>query len=246
MDFPHPRATAAIAGHPIHATLVPFPIVCFTLTLLTDIAYWQTSNLMWHHFSEWLLLAGVVFGGLAALAGAIDFLFRREVRAQGPAWPHAIGGVTVLGLAIVNNLVHAGDGWRDMLAHWTDGRIKMYLTSAGLGLRRTLPNLFLQGEYIALETSGAKQNHVVAFARRDSGGQVIAVVPRLVAGLAWATLELPAGPEIWDDTRVALPPKSPSAYRNVFTGETVANDNDGFAIGEALKTLPVALLWAKP
>ena len=111
MDSPHPRATAAIAGHPIHATLVPFPIVCFTLTLLTDIAYWQTSNLMWLHFSEWLLLAGVVFGGLAAVAGAIDLLFRREVRAQGPAWPHAIGGVIVLCLAIVNNLVHAGDGW---------------------------------------------------------------------------------------------------------------------------------------
>ncbi len=110
MDFPHPRATAAIAGHPIHAMLVPFPIVCFTLTLLTDIAYWQTSNLMWLHFSEWLLLAGVVFAGFAALAGAVD-MARREVRAQGPAWPHAIGGVIVLCLAIVNNFVHTGDGW---------------------------------------------------------------------------------------------------------------------------------------
>jgi uncharacterized membrane protein len=111
MDFPHPRATAVIAGHPIHGMLVPFPIVCFTLTLLTDIAYWQTSNLMWLHFSEWLLLAGVVFGGLAAIAGAIDLLLRREVRAQGPAWPHAIGGVIVLCLAIVNNFVHTADGW---------------------------------------------------------------------------------------------------------------------------------------
>lgn len=111
MAFPHPPSTAAIAGHPMHATLVPFPIVCFTLTLLTDIAYWQTSYLMWQHFSEWLLLAGLVFGALAALAGAVDLLFRREVRAQGPAWPHAIGGVVVLCLAFVNSLVHAGDGW---------------------------------------------------------------------------------------------------------------------------------------
>ncbi len=47
----HPQSTAAIAGHPIHAVLVPFPIVCFTLVLLTDIAYWQTSNLMWQNFS---------------------------------------------------------------------------------------------------------------------------------------------------------------------------------------------------
>ena len=111
MDYLHPRSTAAFAGHPIHATLVPFPIVCFTLTLLTDIAFWQTSNLMWLHFSEWLLLAGLVFGAFAALAGAVDFLFSRAVRAPKPAWPHAIGGVIVLVLAIVNSLVHAGDGW---------------------------------------------------------------------------------------------------------------------------------------
>jgi len=110
MDIPHPRSTAAVAGHPIHATLIPFPIVCFTLTLLADIAYWRTSNLMWQYFSAWLLLAGLVFGALAALAGAVDFLFRREARA-GPAWPHAIGGVIVLLLAFVNSLVHAGDGW---------------------------------------------------------------------------------------------------------------------------------------
>ena len=91
--------------------LVPFPIVCFTLALGTDIVYWQTSYLMWAEFSAWLLLAGIVFGVLAALFGAIDFLARREVRAQGPAWPHAIGNVVVLVLAFFNNLVHAADGW---------------------------------------------------------------------------------------------------------------------------------------
>lgn len=111
MSVGHPTSTAAILRHPIHATLAPFPIVCFTLTLLADIAYWQTSHLMWQRFAEWLLLAGIVFGVLAAVAGAIDFLVRREVRAPGAAWPHAIGSVIVLILAIVNSFVHAGDGW---------------------------------------------------------------------------------------------------------------------------------------
>ncbi len=111
MELPHPASTAAIAGHPIHPMLVPFPIACFTLTLLTDIAYWRTSNLMWQHFSEWLLLAGLVLGALAALAGAVDFLSRREIRAQRPAWPHAIGNVVVMLLALVNSFVHAADGW---------------------------------------------------------------------------------------------------------------------------------------
>lgn len=110
-NFPHPRSTASIAGHPIHPMLVPFPIACFTLALLADIAFWQTSHLLWQHFAEWLLFAGLVFGALAAIAGAIDLLSRREIRARRPAWPHAIGNVIVMVLAIVNSFVHAADGW---------------------------------------------------------------------------------------------------------------------------------------
>jgi uncharacterized membrane protein len=110
-NLSHPRSTAAVAGHPIHPMLVPFPIVCFMLALVTDIIYWQTSDLMWAEFSAWLLLAGIAFGVLAAVFGAVDFLARSEVREPGPAWPHAIGNVIVLVLAFFNNLVHARDGW---------------------------------------------------------------------------------------------------------------------------------------
>ncbi len=117
-DDPHrntdgdPWSTAAVAGHPIHAAIVPFPIVCFTLALLTDLAYWNSGGvIMWQNFSAWLLLAGLVTGGLAGIAGAVDLLARRAVRRQGPAWPHAIGNVIVLGVAFLNSLVHAGDGW---------------------------------------------------------------------------------------------------------------------------------------
>jgi uncharacterized membrane protein len=110
-SFPHPQSTATIAGHPIHTMLVPFPIVCFTLALVTDIAYWRTSYLMWQEFSAWLLLTGITFGVAAAIFGTIDFLANREIRAQRPAWPHLIGNAAVLILAFFNNLVHAGDGW---------------------------------------------------------------------------------------------------------------------------------------
>ena len=41
----------------------------------------------------------------------MDLLARRSVRRMRPAWPHAIGNIVVLVLAIVNNLVHARDGW---------------------------------------------------------------------------------------------------------------------------------------
>jgi uncharacterized membrane protein len=115
MDAPHPRSTASIAGHPVHAMLVPFPIAFFTLALIMDIAYWQTSNLTWKLFAEWLLFAGLVGAGLAAMAGAIDFLSRRDVRARPPAWPHAVGNIIVMALAFTNSLVHARDGWTGVM-----------------------------------------------------------------------------------------------------------------------------------
>lgn len=111
----HAQPTAVIAGHPIHAMLVSFPIVCFTLALLTDIAYWQTANLMWTEFSAWLLLAGITFGVIAAVVGAIDFFASRGIRAREPAWPHAIGNAVALALAFINNLVHAADGWTSVV-----------------------------------------------------------------------------------------------------------------------------------
>ncbi len=111
MVYPHPRSTASIAGHPVHAALVPFPIACFTLALATDLAFWRTANVMWQNFSAWLLLAGLVSGGLAALAGIVDVLSSSHVREQKPVWPHAIGNVVVLTLALLNSFVHAGDGW---------------------------------------------------------------------------------------------------------------------------------------
>ena len=95
------------AFYPVQTTLEAVPIACFSLTLLTDIAYWQTSNLLWLHFSEWLLLAGLVFGSLALLLRAGRYLFRR-IR---PSWPAVLGGIAVLVLATVNSFVHTADGW---------------------------------------------------------------------------------------------------------------------------------------
>lgn len=117
MTTTHVHSAAAVGRHPIHAMLAPFPPVCFTLTLATDIAYWQTSNLMWQRFAEWLLLAGLVIGGLALLAGVIDYGARRVVRRQGRAWLHLLGSFLVLVLAFINSLVHAADGWTGVVPY---------------------------------------------------------------------------------------------------------------------------------
>jgi uncharacterized membrane protein len=60
---------------------------------------------------EFLVTVGVIVGWLAAIAGLLDFLGNRVVRAQPPAWPHAIGNIVVLILATFNMLVHSRDAW---------------------------------------------------------------------------------------------------------------------------------------
>jgi uncharacterized membrane protein len=109
------RSTAQIAKHPIHPMLVPVPIACFVGTLLSDLAYWRTAEITWADFSAWLVTVGVIVGYVAAIAGAIDFIGNRLVRAQPPAWPHVIGNIVVLVLATVNMLVHTRDAWTSVV-----------------------------------------------------------------------------------------------------------------------------------
>lgn len=107
MTTHYPVPVLSRAMHPVHWTLGSFPIACFSLTLLTDIAYWQTANLMWLHFSEWLLLAGLVFGVLAILLRGVEYLARRIT----PPWLAVLGSVVVLVLAAINSFIHTADGW---------------------------------------------------------------------------------------------------------------------------------------
>jgi len=100
----------AIGGVPIHAMLVPFPIVCFTGALLSDITYSNSPQVQWANFSEWLLAVGLIMGVLAAIFGLIDFLAAGKARPR-IGWVHLIGNAVVLVLALFNNLVHARDGW---------------------------------------------------------------------------------------------------------------------------------------
>lgn len=110
-----PRSTASIHGHPIHPMLVPFPITCFVGALLTDITYWRTANMLWANFSAWLIAFGLVMGTLAAIAGFVDFISNRAIRAQRPAWPHMIGNVIAMILSIFNMFVHSRDAWTSVV-----------------------------------------------------------------------------------------------------------------------------------
>ena len=108
-------STARVAMRPIHPMLVPFPIACFTGALFTDVAYWKTAEMMWADFSAWLLFAGLVMGALAAIAGLVDFLSNRLIRALPTAWLHMAGNIVVMLLALFNSFVHSRDAWTSVV-----------------------------------------------------------------------------------------------------------------------------------
>ena len=111
----NPRSTAKLFGHPLHPMLVPFPIVCFIGALVTDLAYLASANIMWSNFSIWLITAGLVMGGLAALTGIIDYAGDKRVRAARPAAPHMIINLSVFVIEIFNAFVHSRDGWTSVV-----------------------------------------------------------------------------------------------------------------------------------
>jgi uncharacterized membrane protein len=110
-----PRSTARIAGHPIHPMLVPFPIVCFTGTLVTDVVYWRTADMFWGDMSDWLLTAGLVISLFVVIAGLTDFFGDRRIRALPQAWIHGIGNAVALVLAIFNGFVHTRDAYTSVV-----------------------------------------------------------------------------------------------------------------------------------
>ncbi len=107
MSITHPHGESARGGAIVLAAFASFPVACFSLTLLTDLAYWATANLMWQTFSAWLLFAGLVGGGLALVARIV----LQALRPGRTVWSVAIVNLLVLVAAFFNSLVHAGDGW---------------------------------------------------------------------------------------------------------------------------------------
>jgi len=104
-----PSSTAKPRGRPIQKWLVSFSVAYFTGALLTDLAYWQMLNVMWERFSIWLITAGLILAGLAALAYVIGLATGRQI--DRPAWPGVTGYALAVLLSLVNAFVHSRDAY---------------------------------------------------------------------------------------------------------------------------------------
>ncbi|QJQ94747.1 MULTISPECIES: DUF2231 domain-containing protein [Halomonadaceae] len=105
MAQPQPRSIksrAAIAGHPLHPTVVHFPIAALLLVVLTDLGYLITGDFFWARAGLWLTGVGALGGWVASLLGIIDLATVKDIRRLVIGWCHAIMAVMMLSLASLN------------------------------------------------------------------------------------------------------------------------------------------------
>jgi len=124
----------------------------------------------------------------------------------------------------------------ELLQHWPDGRIKLFLTQRLLGFRREHPALFRDGNYVPLPANGTFANCCVAFAREHEGQWIAVIVPRLSSRVGFP----PIG-ETWQDTEIAFSDSfARKGAREIFTGHELRAE-DGIKLSDAMATLPFAV-----
>jgi uncharacterized membrane protein len=108
------RVPAQIVRPPIHPMLVTAAACCFIGTLLADLAYWRSADIMWSNFSTWLVSTGAIVSVLAVLAAVFDLVGRRLTwTAAEPVYGIGLLAATVVG--IVDMLIHTRDAWTSVV-----------------------------------------------------------------------------------------------------------------------------------
>jgi len=134
---------------------------------------------------------------------------------------------------------------QDLLDHWQDGRIKLFVISRALKFRRAHAKLFMEGAYQLLPATGTRKGNVFAFARNHENVWAVAAVPRLVTKLAPAG-QPPIGKRVWPAGALRLPKEAPTNWVNTLTGQKVqaraSKQGHTLPLAEVFGTFPVALL----
>ncbi|MDJ0278131.1 DUF2231 domain-containing protein [Sphingomonas sp. 2R-10] len=100
--FHRTESKVAVAGHPIHAMLVAFPVALTTCTFGADALYWWTGDDFWARAALWASGAGFLFGVLAGIAGTVELLWVPGIRARASSWTHFIIAVMLLSIIGAN------------------------------------------------------------------------------------------------------------------------------------------------
>ncbi|QOR37842.1 DUF2231 domain-containing protein [Billgrantia diversa] len=141
------KSRAGIAGHPLHPTVVHFPIACLLLVVISDAAFLYTDDPFWARCSLWLAGIGALAGWLASTLGLVDLISLKRVRYLIQGWCHAILAVMMLSLASLNWL------WRYLdtfpLLPWA--MALSLLTAALVGLTGVLGGMLVYDHAVGVD-----------------------------------------------------------------------------------------------
>lgn len=94
------RSRAQFKAHPIHPALIPFPFAFLIGATVFDVLGMAAGNPEWSLTGGHLAVAGLISGLLAAIPGAVDFIYTVPPASSGKkrAARHAVGNVAALAL----------------------------------------------------------------------------------------------------------------------------------------------------
>jgi FtsP/CotA-like multicopper oxidase with cupredoxin domain/uncharacterized membrane protein len=99
----------AVAGHPIHPMLIPFPLALLLAMFGADLAFAASRDPFFARAALWLAGTGALAGLGAAAFGLADFLTIERARVHRIGWIHAIAATTSITIAAANWLLRLGD-----------------------------------------------------------------------------------------------------------------------------------------
>lgn len=92
----------AVAGHPLHAMSVHFPIALVFATLAVDVFFWWSADPFWLRAGLWTSGVAFVTGVAAGAIGTVELLLVAGIRARVASWAHGVAAITLLSIAGLN------------------------------------------------------------------------------------------------------------------------------------------------
>jgi uncharacterized membrane protein len=91
-----------VAGHPLHAMSVHFPIALVIATLGVDLFYWWTADPFWLRVGLWSSGFAFATGVGAGAVGTAELLLVRGIRGRVASWAHGVAAMTLISVAGLN------------------------------------------------------------------------------------------------------------------------------------------------
>lgn len=213
-----------------------------------------------HHLFAQLIAPGSAFlaelrpfAGRLAHLGMIASLGRTVLKATLPGLPDTYQGTEFWDFSFVDpdnrrpvdypalsRSLEQGGAVAELLADWTDGRVKQATLARLLADRAERPAFYADAAYEALPAEGARAGHVIAFTRSDVNqgvGDLLVAVPRLVSGFTE-----PSGWSAEAFAGTTLSVVGDSTWVDLVTGETREVVDGRIELDRLFARLPYAVL----